>query len=142
MTRAQKALMTAAAVGVIIIVGLVLAAPSIQRSFFYPKPRSLPPVVSQTTEQLLTRLQTVLETNAPIVAAALQPGLSDAQIVALELQGGFRLSDDVRALYRWHNGIVKTSRIGLLPGQAIYESPAKQGVHCPATHQTLGCADA
>ena len=109
--------MTAAAVGVIIIVGLVLAAPSIQRSFFYPKPRSLPPVVSQTTEQLLTRLQTVLETNAPIVAAALQPGLSDAQIVALELQGGFRLSDDVRALYRWHNGIVKTSRIGLLPGQ-------------------------
>lgn len=109
--------MTVAAIAVIVIVGLILAAPSIQRSFFYPEPRGLPPVVSQTTEQLLARLQTVLETNAPVVAAALQPGLSDAQIVALESQGRFRLSDDIRALYRWHNGIVRTSTIGLLAGQ-------------------------
>jgi cell wall assembly regulator SMI1 len=109
--------MITAAIVVLIVVGLILAAPSIQRSIFYPKPRSLPPVVSQTTEQLLARLQTVLETNAPMVASALQPGLSDAQIAALESQGGFRLSDDLRALYRWHNGIARTSTVELLLGQ-------------------------
>jgi hypothetical protein len=98
MTHARKALMTTVAIIVIIVVGLILAAPSIQRSFFYPKPRGLPPVVGQSTEQLLVRLQTVLEANAPVVTSALQPGLSDAQISALETQGGFRLSDDVRAL--------------------------------------------
>jgi len=65
----------------------------------------------------LARLQTLLETNAPIVASALQPGLTDAQIAALESQGGFRLSEDIRALYRWHNGIAKTSTIGLLAGE-------------------------
>ena len=117
MTRARKAIMTTVAIVIIIVVGLILAAPSIQRSFFYPKPNGLPSVVSQTTEQLLARLQAVLETNAPVVASALQPGLSDAQIAALESQGGFRLSDDLRALYRWHNGITRTSTIGLLAGQ-------------------------
>jgi cell wall assembly regulator SMI1 len=117
MTRARKAIMTTLAIVIIIVVGLILAAPSIQRSFFYPKPRGLPPVVSQTTEQLLARLQAVLETNVPVVASAVQPGLSDAQIAALESQGGFRLSDDLRAFYRWHNGITRTSTIGLLAGQ-------------------------
>lgn len=59
----------------------------------------------------------MLETNAPIVAKSLQPGLSDARISELETQGGFRLSDDFRALYRWHNGMATNSTIGLLPGQ-------------------------
>lgn len=117
MTRARKALMTTAAIVVLIVVGLILAAPSIQRSIFYPMPRSLPPVVSQTTEQLLARLQAVLESNAPVVANALQPGLSDAQIAELESQGGFRLSGDLRALYRWHNGIDRNSTIWLTAGQ-------------------------
>lgn len=117
MTRARKALLTTLAIVVIIVSGLVLAAPSIQRSFFYPKPNGLPPVVDQTTEQLLARLQAVLETNAPVVASVLQPGLPDEQIVALESRGGFRLSDDLRALYRWHNGIARTSAIGLLAGE-------------------------
>jgi hypothetical protein len=59
----------------------------------------------------------VLETNAPRVAAALQPGLSDDQLSTLELQGGFHLSDDLHAHYRWHNGIGVNSAGGLLPGQ-------------------------
>jgi len=117
MSRTRKQLLVALALVAALVVALILAGPSIQRSFFYPKPRGLPPVVSQTTEQLLTRLQSVLETNAPIVARALQPGLSDAQIAALEAQGGFRLSDDLRALYRWHNGLTTNSTVGLLAGQ-------------------------
>ena len=117
MPRARKQLLVTLAILAGIVVTLILAAPLMQRSFFYPKPRGLPPVVSQTTDQLLVRLQTVLDTNAPIVARALQPGLSDAQIAALEAQGEFRLSDDLRALYRWHNGITTNSKVGLLAGQ-------------------------
>jgi hypothetical protein len=117
MRPARKALMLAAAIGVVIIVGLILVGPSIQRAIFYPKPRGLPPVVGQTTSELLARLQSVLESNAPVVASALQPGLSDAQIAALESQGRFRLSDDLRALYRWHNGIDRNSAIWLTAGQ-------------------------
>ena len=110
-------LLIAVAVVAAIVVTLIVAGPSMQRSFFYPKARGLPPVVSQTTEELLARLQAVLETNAPIVARSLQPGLTDAQIAALEVQGGLRLSDDLRALYRWHNGITTNSAVGLLAGQ-------------------------
>lgn len=116
MIRARKALITIAAIVAMAVAGLMLVASSLQRSLFYPKPRGLPPVVTQTTAQLVTRLQAVLETNAPVVASALQPGLSDAQIASLERQGGFQLSDDLHALYRWHNGIRRTSTIGLLAG--------------------------
>jgi len=117
MARARKQLFVALALVSAIAVTLILVGPAIQRSFFYPKPHGLPPVVGQTIEQLLARLQAVLETNMPIVAQALQPGLSDAQIAALEAQGGFRLSDDLRALYRWRNGIGTNSTVGLLAGQ-------------------------
>lgn len=117
MTRARKQLIVAFALIAAIVVTLSLAGPWMQRAFFYPKARGLPPVVSQTTDQLLTELQSVLETHAPIVARTLQPGLSGAQIAALEGQGGFRLSDDLRALYRWHNGIPTNSSVGLLAGQ-------------------------
>ena len=117
MSRAKKVIITAIALTVIAVIALVLAAPSIQRSLFYPKPKVLPPVVGHSTKFLLARLQLVLETNAPSVAAALQPGLSDAEITSLETSGGFRLSDDLRTLYRWHNGIARSNTVGLLPGQ-------------------------
>ena len=38
-------------------------------------------------------------------------------ISTLEAQGGFRLSDDLRTLYRWHNGMPTNCIVGLLPGQ-------------------------
>ena len=66
MSRGRKQLLVVFALVAAIVVTLILAGPSIQRSVFYPKPRGLPPVVGQTTEHLLTRLQSVLETNAPI----------------------------------------------------------------------------
>ena len=117
MTRPRKIILTACVLAAGVVVVAILAGPSMQRSFFYPKPRSLPPVVGETTVQLLARLQATLETNAPLVAQSLQPGLSDAQISELETQGGFRLSGDLRALYRWHNGMPTNSTVGLLPGQ-------------------------
>jgi len=117
MTRKRKVWMIVAGLAVGGLAALILAAPALQRSFFYPKPHNLPPVVSQSVEQLLAHLQASLETNAAAVVRALQPGLPEAQISALEAQGGFRLSDDLRAFYRWHNGMATNSTLGLLPGQ-------------------------
>lgn len=109
--------MVAACLAIGGVAALILAGPGLQRSFFYPKPKNLPPAVSQGVEQLLARLQAALETNAPAVVQALQPGLSEPQISALEAQGGFRLSSDLKAFYRWHNGMGTNTILGLLPGQ-------------------------
>ena len=123
MSGTRTLLIAVAALIAVVLVAVVvtlLVGRSVQRSVFYPIPHGLPPVVSQTTEQLLPRLQTLLETHAPVVAQALQPGLTDAQISALETQGGFRLSEDLRAFYRWHNGIAINSTAELLPGHAFH----------------------
>jgi hypothetical protein len=117
MTRKGKVLVIVAGVTVGVVASLILAGPILQRSFFYPKPKNLPPVVSQNVDQLLAALQATLETNAPAVVEALRPGLSETQISALEAQGGFRLSTDLRAFYRWHDGMATNTTLGLLPGQ-------------------------
>jgi hypothetical protein len=77
MTRLRKIILAACALAAAVVVVAILAGPSMQRSFFYLKPRGLPPVVGETAVQLLARLQATLETNAPLVAQSLQPGLSD-----------------------------------------------------------------
>ncbi|HTI68323.1 MAG TPA: SMI1/KNR4 family protein [Candidatus Limnocylindria bacterium] len=88
----------------------------IQEWMFYPKPSGLPKSVELTTKQLLDRLQIVLDTNASVVSQALRPGLSDTRIAELEMGGGFRLTEGLKALYRWHDGMVTNSQVGLLPG--------------------------
>jgi hypothetical protein len=116
MTRTWRLFIIVAALFAVGLIVLVLAAPAIQRSVFYPKPHGLPPVVDFTMDQLLTRLQSALETNAAIVVQVLPPGLSDPQISTLEKEGGFRFSEDLRAPYRWHNGVATNSTLGLIPG--------------------------
>ena len=87
MTRKRTMLVVVAGLAVGLVAALILAGPSLQRSFFYPKPKNLPPAVSKHVEQLLARLQVAIETNAPAVAQALQSGLSESQISALEAAG-------------------------------------------------------
>src|SRR5689334_19576470 len=103
MTRRKKVLLSATIIFIALVTLLIVPGPLMLRSVLYPKPKGLPQVVSFTTDQLLARLQLVLATNAPMVAQSLQPGLPDAQILALENEGGFRLSKKLKALYRWHN---------------------------------------
>src|SRR5438105_14522223 len=117
MSRTRILLIVSSVLGAAVILFVILAWPAIQRSFFYPKPRGLPPVVGQSMEELLARLEAVLETNAVVVAHSLQSGLSITQISALEARGGFRLSEDLRALYRWRNGMPTNSTVGLLAGE-------------------------
>jgi cell wall assembly regulator SMI1 len=84
-------------------------------AFFYPKAGNMPPIVSETTAQLLTQLQSTLEKRAPEVLKSLQPGLSDQQISDLEAKGGFTLSPDLREFYRWHNGSNRETNVDFIP---------------------------
>ncbi len=86
------------------------------RSFFYPFPPQMPPVVMKPTRELLEQLESTLRTRAPALAVSLQPGLSDETITALEAEGGFQLTDDLRSLYSWHDGMTQTESRELIPG--------------------------
>jgi len=74
------------------------------RAWFYPKPPAMEPVTDEPLHVLLDRLERWLREHAPAVADALRPGLSDDEIDALETQGRLTLTDELRALYRWHDG--------------------------------------
>ena len=52
----------------------------------------------------LRRIEAWKQEHDPAGAAALRPGLTDAQIDALTQKAGVVLPEEVRALYRWHDG--------------------------------------
>ncbi len=76
----------------------------------------MPAVVQTSAAELLQELEQQLRANFPTIAATLQPGLSDAEITALETQGGFKLSEDLRAFYRWHNGMQTNTTLTFITG--------------------------
>lgn len=73
------------------------------------------PLVSDSAEVLLDRYEQLLSERAPKVLAALQPGLTDPEITALETKHSIKLTPDLRALYRWHNGIPRTTLLAAFP---------------------------
>jgi len=87
-----------------LFVGLIFWAKAGLSSFLYPVAPAMPPEVPESMTQILTRLEQALQTNAPFVLAELQPGLSDSEIALLERQNGITLPEDIKAIYRWHNG--------------------------------------
>src|SRR5512144_2296564 len=109
-----------AVIYILIIVSLlmlaVLALRTLQRAFFYPPPRGMPKDVESDIDRTLQRLETVLREHAPDVLSALQPGLSDDQIREIESAHRLRLTDELRALYRWRNGSSSDDRAELVPG--------------------------
>lgn len=85
----------------------------------YPSAPAMPPVVSVTVEELLTSHESFLETNAPAVFTALQPGLSDSEIDRLEAAHSIKLTGDLRALYNWRNGIPRSVSTDAFPNHAF-----------------------
>jgi cell wall assembly regulator SMI1 len=71
---------------------------------FLPPAPVMPAVVAATPEEVLARFERLLADKAPAILAALQPGLTDEQINAIEAQHGLKLPPDLRALYRWRDG--------------------------------------
>lgn len=88
--------------------------------YHYPKANNMPPVVEQSMESLLKRLEDILTEKAPSVASAMQPGLSAEEIDQLEVKYGVELSEDVRLLYQWHNGIAWNSGPTITPLHEFY----------------------
>ena len=65
--------------------------------------------------ETLKNLEQWLKLNYWVASDSLQPGLTDEQIDALLKDWPYKLSSDVRALYRWRNGF-EDDLIQLLPG--------------------------
>src|SRR5262245_44368539 len=81
----------------------------------YPSAPAMPAVVATPVEELLSQHEAFLKSNVPTAHAALQPGLSDAEIDAIENQHSFKLTADLRALYRWHNGTAPGANVDAFP---------------------------
>lgn len=106
----------APAVAFILVTAFVLVMLlHLKRTFFYPRPRSMSSVVEVQVETALSRFEDALRVHAPEILAALQPGLSNDQIRELESRYRIRLSEDLRALYRWRNGSLAEPRVNLIP---------------------------
>lgn len=110
------------AIALLVLVGLfvfgALLIPRAVRRFFYPLAPPMPPVVSKSTTQILSELETTIKSKAPQVLEQMQKGLSDEEITTLERQAGIRLTEEIRTLYHWRNGSPsKDPRIaGPVPG--------------------------
>lgn len=103
----------------VLAVAVVLFVRSSMRRFAdlsYPIASSMPPEVEGSMDEVLSRLETALAANAPQTLAALQPGLSADRISELEKQGGITLSPELRALYRWRNGLPSDASHDFIPG--------------------------
>lgn len=54
---------------------------------------------------LLQQYEQLARTHGSIAINYLQPGLTEAEITEVEQRYGFPLSQDVKAIWSWHNGI-------------------------------------
>ncbi len=89
--------------------------PNVSPEVMYPPAPPMPALVPDSIEDLLAAYETFLRTRAPAVLAALQPGLSNEQIHALEVESAIKLTPDLRALYRWRNGTANRAMIDAFP---------------------------
>ena len=102
--RTVRTLMWAATALLVLVVVAVVGLRTAASRFFYPAAPPMPPVVERPISEILQELERQMEREAPLMLESLQPGLSDEEIAELERKGGFKLPEDMKALYRWHNG--------------------------------------
>lgn len=88
----------------IVTVAIWYAGTSFRRSI-YPLATELPDPPDIALSEVLQQLDQRIEEHAPERFAALQSGLSKEEISAIEREYGLRLTDDLRQLYQWHDGI-------------------------------------
>jgi cell wall assembly regulator SMI1 len=115
MIKFRRVIIVVASSFLALFVGIVVIK-HICRNFFYPSPGEMPPMVADDVRAGLQRLESTLAIHAPGVLAALRPGLPDSEISAIEAGHGIRLTDDLRALYRWRDGSPPSVRGELIPG--------------------------
>ena len=118
---------------VALVVVALLGGRVLLRSWFYPKPPAMKPVTGERLEALLARLDACLRQHAPAVANSLRPGLPDDQVRALEAEGRLRLSDEIRALYQWHDGAEMVAPGEFIPSHRFL--PLSEAVRMRAAHR-------
>lgn len=75
----------------------------------------MPAVANESMDEALGRFEAALREHAPDTLQHLQPGLSAERIADLERAGGIQLPDDLRALYRWRNGVPAGDYSDIIP---------------------------
>lgn len=70
-------------------------------------------------ESVLADLEAWLKASYRAAHGSLQPGLSDEEMTDLLADWPYTLSEDVRALYRWHDGF-EDAQVELLPGLSFF----------------------
>jgi cell wall assembly regulator SMI1 len=118
---------------IVFFIAIYFASRHFLYSTFYPEPSGMPASVDGTMESKLQGLDLALKASAPDVMASLQPGLSEEQIAKIEAESGFRLTDDLKALYRWHNGSLPGARANLIPSYRF--RPLEEAVRCRGEQQ-------
>lgn len=88
----------------------------LQRAFFYPAPGPMSEIVPEEIGRAIARFEAAISAHAPGVLSSLQPGLSDAEIASIESRYRLRLTDELRAFYRWRNGSAAEVTAELVPG--------------------------
>ncbi|WP_395140450.1 SMI1/KNR4 family protein [Armatimonas sp.] len=84
--------------------------------------------------ELLNRFDVWLAANLLDYYASLQPGVTDAELDAFETKLGHPLTDDFRALYKWHNGSLES---GFPPLPWYYWLPLQESLR----YQSSGTVD-
>jgi cell wall assembly regulator SMI1 len=121
---------------VAIIVFGVLGAVAIRhlvRTFYYPAPTRSAPTVNEDIDAALARFEAALRTHAPNVLDQLRPGLTDEEIARIERAYRLRLTDELRALYRWRDGSPPDPLVEFIPGHRFrpLEEAAKERIELP-----------
>lgn len=62
------------------------------------------PIETVPLDEVLARIEAWHTTKVPLIHASLRPGVTDAELNALETKTGLKLPDAYRELYRWHDG--------------------------------------
>ncbi len=121
MTKSTK-IVIGLAVGSVVLLTLILGAGYALLRFglqsllaYYPEAGPMPPVVSESMDEALARFEAALAKHAPLSLEHLQPALSAERIAELEQEGGFQLTDEMRALYRWRNGVPPKDLTEIIP---------------------------
>jgi cell wall assembly regulator SMI1 len=118
MIKSKKWMWIILTIGIVVIVTFIVYSTMLRElcEFFYPMPPHMPKVVDRPIEDILKDLEEVLAEKAPSVAIKLQPGLPSQKIDELEKKASIELTDELRALYMWHNGSSTGSNQDFIPG--------------------------
>jgi cell wall assembly regulator SMI1 len=96
-------------VSIIVVAGASWCGVASFRRASYPIATSMPSPPPESVAEILRQLDSRIEEHSPKTFAALRPGLGWDEITAIEREYGIRLTDEMRELYAWHDGIALDS---------------------------------